>query len=66
MKFDLGELKRALDWIEANTNELKVSVTIDRHHLYLECFDRKDCAVKITLYSDQAQMLPKIQKTDNL
>lgn len=63
-KIDLMELKKAVQWIEANTKELKVTVEVDNDDLVLKTFDRNEQAVSIRLYSNNT--LPKITKTEVL
>lgn len=63
-KIDLVELKKAIQWIEANTKEVKVTVEFDGDNLIFRTFDRNEQAVTITLYSNN--MLPKITKTEIL
>lgn len=63
-KIDLMELKKAVQWIEANTKELKVTVEVDNDDLVLKTFDRNEQSVSIRLYSNNT--LPKITKTEVL
>lgn len=66
MKIELKELKKAVSWIEANSRDLSVNIISgDGSKLILHCFDKNDCEVEITLYTDN-QMLPKIKKTEVL
>ena len=66
LKVKLDELKKALQWMEANTNAVDLRISDDGHKLLIEAFDRADSHVTITLYSTQAATLPKITKTDTL
>lgn len=63
-KIDLMELKKAVNWIEANTKELRVTVEVDNDDLVLKTFDRNEQSVSIRLYSNNT--LPKITKTEVL
>lgn len=66
MKIDLEDLKSAVGWIEANTNEVSVSVSaFDTRELIIKCFDKFESEVTITLFADRNR-IPKIQRTDNL
>lgn len=63
-KIDLAELKKAVQWIEVNTKEVKVSVEVDGDDIVFKTFDKNEQAVTIRLYSNN--MLPKITKTEIL
>lgn len=66
LKIDLSQLKKAVQWIEANTNDINVQVyTGDGNKLVLKSTDRTGHEVEITLFTD-SQMLPKIKKTEVL
>jgi hypothetical protein len=66
LKIDLTQLKKAIQWIEANTNEVAVQIyTGDSNKLILRSIDRLGSEVEITLYNDST-MLPKIKKTEIL
>lgn len=63
-KIDLMELKKAVQWIEANTKEVRVIIETDGDDLILKTFDRNEQAVSIRLYTHNT--LPKITKTEIL
>ncbi len=66
LKIDLAQLKKAVQWIEGNTNEITIQIySGDMSKLLLKTTDRLGNEVEITLYSD-SQMLPKIKKTEVL
>lgn len=66
MKIDLSQLKKAIHWLEANTNEVNIQVyTGDMTKLMLKATDRLGNEVEITLFND-SQMMPKIRKTEIL
>jgi hypothetical protein len=66
LKIEVAQLKKAVQWIEANTNDLSVQIyTSDGNKLLLKATDKMGHEVEITLYSD-SQMLPKIKKTEVL
>lgn len=66
LKIELSQLKKAIQWIEANTNEVNVQIyTGDGNKLILKSSDRLGHEVEITLFTD-SQMLPKIKKTEVL
>jgi len=66
LKIDLEQLKKAIQWIEANTNEVTVQIYTDfSNKLILKCIDRLGSEVEINLYNDST-MLPKIKRTDIL
>lgn len=63
-KIDLIELKKAVQWIEVNTKEVRVFVETDGNDLIFKTFDKNEQSVTIRLYSDNT--LPKITKTEIL
>lgn len=66
MKIALDELKKAIQWIESNSKDLKIEVyTFEQNKLTLKCMDKLDQEVEITMYSE-GSYLPKIKKTDIL
>lgn len=65
MKIDLKELKKAVQWVEGNSNVVRVDIQLQEGKLFLTCLDKGDSEVEITLFSD-SQMLPKIKKTEVL
>lgn len=65
MKIDLKELKKAVQWVEGNSNVVRVDIQMQEGKLFLTCMDKGDSEVEITLFSD-SQMLPKIKKTEVL
>ncbi len=66
MKIELKELKKAMTWIETNTNEIAVNMYMgEANKLVLTCFDKGGSEVEITLFADH-QMMPKIRKTEIL
>jgi hypothetical protein len=66
LKIDLAQIKKAIQWIEANTNEVSVQIyTGDGSKIILKSVDRLGSEVEITLFND-ATMLPKIRKTEIL
>jgi hypothetical protein len=66
MKISIDDLKKAIDWLRANTNQMDVSIYAgDGNKLSLTAIDRNDTEVEIVLYADN-QMMPKIKKTEIL
>lgn len=66
MKISIDELKKAIDWLRANTNQTEVTIyTGEGNKLRLTAFDRQDAEVEITLYNG-GEILPKIKKTEVL
>lgn len=65
MKIKLDELKKAVAWVEANTNALDVKISIDPSGLSVTVFDRQDREVVIYLY-DEGRMMAKIKRTETL
>ena len=66
IKVSLTELKKAIGWIEANTQDVNVLFVLDGHKLFISTADKGQQEVDITLYSTDAHMLPKIRKTEKL
>jgi hypothetical protein len=65
MKIDLKDLKKAVQWIESNTNADKVQVYIGDNKLNISTMDKFGAQVEIIIF-DEASMMPKIKKTDLL
>lgn len=66
-KISLTELKKALQWIEANTNALNIIIDFSGDSITIKTVDRYEQAVAIELYdTDRSQMMPKITKTERL
>lgn len=65
MKFDLKDLKKAVSWVEANTNSDKIDIYITDNKLIIATADKYQAQVEIILY-EGASMMPKIKKTDLL
>lgn len=67
MKIKLEDLKKAVQWMEANSRD--VMITIENHHdgrnLVLKCQDKYEVSVEIKLYHD-GTMGPRILKEDAL
>lgn len=67
MKIAVADLKKALNWIEANSRDLLVRVEMaqDGRNLSIKCEDVKQVQVDITLFND-SNMQPRIKKEDAL
>lgn len=64
MKISIADLKKALKWMDENSNDTHVNLhLIDQ--LSLSCKDKYEAQVEIVLYED-SMMLPKIRKEDVL
>jgi len=67
VKIDIKDLKKAIDWFEANTK----SDTLTLHNygssdkIFLETFDKYEASVQITIF-ESGTMMPKITKTEIL
>lgn len=64
MRISVADLKKALKWVEENSNDTHVSILLI-DHLTLSCKDKYQAFAEITLYED-SRMLPKIRKEDIL
>lgn len=65
MKIDVKDLKKAVAWVEANTNADKVDLYIGDNKLIITTSDKYEAQVEIVIY-EGASMMPKIKKTDLL
>lgn len=68
MKLKLAEIKKALAWIEANSQDSIINLEIDDNResfLKIKCQDRLGTFVEIKVFGD-GNMLPKILKETNL
>lgn len=65
MKVDLKDLKKAIQWFEANTNADKIDFYMGDNKLTITSLDKYSSQVEIVLYEDSS-MLPKIKKTEVL
>lgn len=67
MKIELKELRKALNWIEANTDEMLIEFKndVDGRNLNLKVTDKLGVEVTIKLFNDGA-MKARIRKEDVL
>lgn len=65
VKVELKDLKKAIDWLEINSNELFVWVDVEGRELSITTLDRQEKQAAIVIYSD-GNMLPKITRTEVL
>lgn len=66
-KISLQELKKAVQWIEANTNSVMVNVEIYGDAVLLRVVDKNEEYVEISLFdTERSNMFPKITKTERL
>lgn len=68
MKVSIDELKKAVKWVEANSNATAIKVHIindSTSKLYIDCDDKYGSSIEIVLYED-GTMLPKIKRTEVL
>jgi hypothetical protein len=67
VKIDLKELKKAVQWIESNTNEVQVDLQMDMdgRNLNLKVVDKLGVEVTIKLFNDSS-MKARIRKEDIL
>lgn len=64
MKIAVADLKKALKWVEANSNDTHVNILLI-NQMVIQATDKYQAYVQITLYEDSS-MLPKITKEDVL
>lgn len=65
MKVDVKDIKKALNWIESNTNVESVNLYIGDNKLVISTMDKYSAQVEIVLF-EGSSMMPKIKKTDLL
>lgn len=65
MKFDVKDLKKAIQWIESNTYAESVNLYMGDNKLTVSTLDKYEAQVEIVLY-ENGSMMPKIKKTDLL
>lgn len=65
MKIGLEDLKKAIAWVEANTNDLFVNIQLIDTKMSLKCTDKYDASVEIVL-TEESRLMPKIRKEDRL
>lgn len=61
MKISISDIKKAIQWIEVNTNESHVSLIMVDSALIIDCKDKYEQSIEIKLFNDN-MMLPKIRK----
>jgi hypothetical protein len=61
MKISIADLKKALLWIEVNTNESHVGISLLGPSFIIDTKDKYDQKIEIKLFDDN-MMLPKIRK----
>lgn len=66
IKVKLDEIKRALNWIEANCNQDHVQIQIKDKSLYFDVFDKKEKGVIIRVYNSDASFSPDLTYTEKL
>jgi hypothetical protein len=66
VKIKLEDLKKAVQWMEANSKDIVIHVSENSdRYLVLKCQDRYDVQVEIKLFND-GTMGPRITKEDSL
>ena len=65
MKLDARDLKKAIQWVEANTNADIVDFYIGDNKAVITTIDKYSTQVEIILY-ENSSMLAKIKKTEVL
>lgn len=65
MKIALKDLKKAVAWIEGNTNAEWVHIEDHTSKLNINSVDRAGAVIEIEIYAD-SNLMPKIRKTDIL
>lgn len=65
MKIALTDLKKAIQWIDANSKDTHVQLLSDGYQMWVEVSDKYGAKVTITMY-ENGTLLPKIQKQDYL
>lgn len=67
MKIKLEDLKKAVQWIEANSRDVQVKIEkdVNDRNMIIKCTDKYDVSVEIKLFNE-GSMGPRILKEDNL
>lgn len=65
MKIDIRDVKKAVQWVESNTNADIVDFYIGDNKLVITTIDKYSTQVEIILY-ENSSMLAKIKKTEVL
>jgi hypothetical protein len=65
MKISVDDLKKAIDWITANSLDTHVQVIIQEGKLFLKCMDKYQVSVEIKIFEGSG-LMPKIKKETNL
>lgn len=65
MKVLLSDLKKAIEFIEKNSNELKVTIKEFDGKLEVSAFDRADQSMVVVLHPE-GTMMPTVRKTERL
>jgi hypothetical protein len=66
MKIKLEDLKKAVQWVEANSRDVMVTLVENPdRHLVIKCTDKYEVSVEIKLFND-GTMGPRITKEDAL
>ena len=65
MKVDIKDVKKALNWLESNTNADIVDFYIGDNKLAITTIDKYQAQVEIVIY-ENSSMMPNIKKTDIL
>jgi hypothetical protein len=66
MKIKLSELKDAIAWIEANTNEEVINIEEDDKICFIKCFDKNDRQVQVEVFGTDNALMPKLTRTERL
>lgn len=65
MKIDIRDVKKAVQWVEGNTNADIVDFYIGDNKLVITTMDKYQAQVEIIIY-ENSSMLTKIKKTEVL
>lgn len=66
MKVSIRDIKKAISWVEANTNSEMVLVSLEGAKMLIKTSDKYDKIVEIVIYDESTSMLPTITSTDKL
>lgn len=67
MKLAVADLKKAIQWIEANSRDLHVRLERDPNdrHILIKCEDKYQVQIEIKIFAE-SNMSPRIRKEDAL
>lgn len=66
LKIKLDDLIKAIKFLEAETNEMDVTIELNNHSAYLKCFDKQERAMEIKISSVDSSYYMTVKKEERL